>query len=264
MAELAVIVADLIAEGAAVDGLVAGLSPESWRAPTPSEGWTIAHQIGHLAWTDDIALLSVADPDGFVRLAEEKAGQAATLVDDGAEEYAARPQAGLLESWRRGRGALARRLLAVPEKAKLRWFGPPMSPASMATARLMETWAHGLDVADALGAPWPATKRLKHVAHLGVRARNFAFAVNGLTPPDEEFRVELAVPDGTGSAERVWAWGPEQARQRVVGSALDFCYLACQRRPPDGLDVTAEGADAVQWLAVAQAFAGPPGSRRTA
>ncbi|MGL6234695.1 MAG: TIGR03084 family metal-binding protein [Segniliparus sp.] len=259
MAELAGIVADLVAEGEAVDGLVSDLAPEGWHAPTPSEGWTVAHQIGHLAWTDDIALLSVTDPEGFARTAMEKADRAATLVDDGAAEYAARPHGELLESWRRGREALAQQLLVVPEKAKLQWFGPPMSPASMATARLMETWAHGLDVADAVGAPWPATSRIKHVAHIGVRARNFAFAVNGLTPPSEEFRVELAAPDGG-----VWAWGPEGAGQRVSGSALDFCYLVCQRRAPGALDVVAEGADAAQWLAVAQAFAGPPGSRRAA
>jgi uncharacterized protein (TIGR03084 family) len=121
----------------------------------------------------------------------------------------------------------------------------------------METWAHGLDVADALGQPWPATKRLKHVAHIGVRARDFAFMVNGLTPPAEQFRVELTAPDG-----EVWAWGPDEAAQRVTGPALDFCFLACQRRPPNTLDVTAEGEDARRWLTIAQAFAGPPGRRR--
>ena len=60
---------------------------------------------------------------------------------------------------------------------KLPWFGPPMSAASMATARLMETWAHGLDVADALGVHRPATARLRSIAHIGVRTRDFAFVV---------------------------------------------------------------------------------------
>ncbi|EFV15011.1 TIGR03084 family metal-binding protein [Segniliparus rugosus] len=259
MAELALIVADLVAEGEAVDGLVADLPAGQWRAPTPSDGWTVAHQIGHLAWTDDIALLSATDAEGFARAVAEQADRAATLVDDGAAERAARPHDELLASWRNGRASLARRLLDVPEKAKLPWFGPPMSPASMATARIMETWAHGLDVADALGEPWPATSRLKHVAHIGVRARDFAFLVNGLVPPEEEFRVELAAPDG-----ELWAWGPQDARQRVAAPALDFCYLVCQRRPPSTLDVVAEGEDARRWIAIAQAFAGPPGSRRAA
>ena len=56
------------------------------------------------------------------------------------------------------------------------WFGPPMSPTSMATARLMETWAHGLDVHEALGVTPEPTNRIRHIAHLAVRTRDFAFA----------------------------------------------------------------------------------------
>ncbi len=100
----------------------------------------------------------------------------------------------------------------------------------------------------------PPSARLKSIAHLGVRTRDFAFTVHGLTPPAEPFRVELTAPDGG-----LWAWGPEDAAQRVSGSALDFCYLVTQRRPRAELDVTADGADAEKWLGIAQAFAGPPG-----
>ena len=145
----------------------------------------------------------------------------------------------------------------MPDGRKLLWFGPPMSAASMATARLMETWAHGLDVADALGAPPSATARLKSIAHLGVRTRNFAYSVHGQTPPAEEFRVELTAPDGG-----LWAWGPDAAAQKVSGPALDFCYLVTQRRPRATLALTAQGADAEHWLGIAQAFAGPPGGGR--
>jgi len=127
----------------------------------------------------------------------------------------------------------------------------------MATARLMETWAHGLDVADALGVRQPATARLQSIAHIGVRTRDFAFAINGLAPPADPFRVELAAPDGSA-----WTWGPEDASQRVTGSAEDFCLLVTQRRPPAALDVSAEGDDAARWLTIAQAFAGPPGPGR--
>ena len=133
-----------------------------------------------------------------------------------------------------------------------------MSAASMATARLMETWAHGLDVADTLGVKRPATARLRSIAHIGVRTRDFAFAINGLTPPPEPFRVELRAPDATA-----WSWGPDDAAQRVTGSAEDFCMLVTQRRPQRGLGRRiAVGADAEQWLGIAQAFAGPPGPGR--
>jgi uncharacterized protein (TIGR03084 family) len=132
-----------------------------------------------------------------------------------------------------------------------------MSAASMATARLMETWAHSLDVADALGVVRPATNRLRSIAHLGVRTRDFAFAVHGLTAPAEAFRVELQAPDGS-----LWSWGAQDAAQRVTGSAEDFCYLVTQRRPRGALDIQATGDDAQQWLTIAQAFAGPPGPGR--
>jgi uncharacterized protein (TIGR03084 family) len=127
----------------------------------------------------------------------------------------------------------------------------------MATARLMETWAHGLDVADALGVVRPPTDRLRHVARLGVRTRDFAHRVHGLTPPGEEFRVELTAPSG-----ETWAYGPEDAAQRVTGPALDFCLLVTQRAHRAGLRLHAVGPDADRWLDIAQAFAGPPGAGR--
>ena len=251
------IVDDLHAESEALDGLVAGLPPQGWAASTPAPGWTIAHQIAHLLWTDRVALMSINDEAAFGELLVAAQAIADTFVDDGAEELAALPPARLLADWRRTRNELHAALRTVPDGRKLLWFGPPMSAPSMATARLMETWAHGLDVADALGVEVAPSERLKSIAHLGVRTRDFAFTVHGLTPPAEPFRVELRAPDGS-----VWAWGPEEAAQRVTGSAYDFCCLVTQRRPRAELDVEADGPDAQKWLSIAQAFAGPPGMGR--
>jgi uncharacterized protein (TIGR03084 family) len=145
----------------------------------------------------------------------------------------------------------------VPDGTKLPWFGPPMSPASMATARLMETWAHGQDVADALGVQRTPTARLRHVAHLAVRTRGFAHVVNDLDPPTADVRVELLAPDGG-----TWTFGPEDAEQTVTGTALDFCLVAVQRVHRDDTDLVANGPEADQWLDVIQAFAGPPGEKR--
>ncbi|MFM9035581.1 MAG: TIGR03084 family metal-binding protein [Mycobacterium sp.] len=257
MTTAGLIVDDLQAESDALDALVGGLPAERWSTPTPAPGWTIAHQIGHLLWTDRVALLSITDEPGFRALVDSAQTNLEHFVDDAAGDLAATPPAELLADWRRTRGELHAALRAVPDGRKLRWFGPPMSAPSMATARLMETWAHGLDVADTLGVDTAPTARLKSIAHLGVRTRDFAFSVHGLTPPAGEFRVELTAPDGSR-----WAWGPEDAAQRVRGSALDFCYLVTQRRPRSALDVTAEGPDAERWLGIAQAFAGPPGVGR--
>lgn len=252
------VVDDLQAESAALDALVAGLPDDGWARPTPAPGWTVAHQIAHLWWTDRVALTSVTDEPGFAQIVAEAATDPLGFVDAAAESMVeSTPPQQMLAEWRETRDALHTALREVPDGRKLQWFGPPMSAASMATARLMETWAHGLDVADALGVDVPGTARLKSIAHLGVRTRDFAFTVHGLTPPAEPFRVELLAPDGG-----VWTWGPEDAAQRVSGSALDFCHLVTQRRPRTALDVVADGADAEQWLGIAQAFAGPPGAGR--
>jgi uncharacterized protein (TIGR03084 family) len=250
-------VADLRAESDDLDALVADLPAVRWAKPTPAPGWTIAHQIAHLLWTDRVALTAVTDEAAFAAVLAEAAKDPTGFVDTGAEELAALPADRLLADWRQTRTRLHDELLTVADGRKLPWFGPPMSAASMATARLMETWAHGLDVADTLGVKRPATARLRSIAHIGVRTRDFAFAINGLTPPPEPFRVELRAPDAT-----TWLWGHDDAAQRVTGSAEDFCMLVTQRRPLADLDVTAVGRDAEKWLGIAQAFAGPRGRGR--
>ncbi|MBU8807333.1 TIGR03084 family protein [Mycolicibacterium goodii] len=257
MATAEPIVADLRAESDFLDALVADLPEPAWATATPAVGWTIAHQIAHLLWTDRMALLAITDEAGFADAVAQAATNPMGFVDDGAAELAATPVPRLLADWRATRNRLHDALPAVADGRKLPWFGPPMSAASMATARLMETWAHGLDVADALGTVRPATDRLRSIAHLGVRTRDFAFTLHGLTPPAEPFRVELLSPSGD-----LWVWGPEQAAQRVTGAAEDFCLLVTQRRARTTLAVRATGADAETWLTIAQAFAGPPGPGR--
>jgi uncharacterized protein (TIGR03084 family) len=257
------LVADLRDESAEIDALVSGLSADGWATPTPAPGWTVAHQVVHLAWTDQRALLAAKDPAAFqAELAEAVGGSGermASFVDAAAADGARAHHSQLLADWRQGRDELAAALEQVPDGTKLPWYGPPMSAASMATARLMETWAHGYDIADALGVRREPTARLRHVAHIGVRTRDFAFAVRERTPPAEPFRVELTGPGG-----EVWTWGPAEAAQRVTGPALDFCLLATQRINRADTALAATGPDADAWLDIAQAFAGPPGDGRPA
>ncbi|MEV5353530.1 TIGR03084 family metal-binding protein [Streptomyces sp. NPDC052693] len=248
---------DLREESEELDRLVAGADARRWALATPAPGWTVAHQIAHLAWTDRSALLAVTDADGFRALVDKALAAPGSFVDEGAGEGAALPPGVLLARWREGRAALEEALRAAPPKARFPWYGPPMSAASMATARLMETWAHGQDVADALGMVRPPTDRLRHVAWLGVRTRDFAFGVQGLTPPGAPFRIELRAPSGD-----LWTYGPDDAGQRVTGPALDFCLLVTQRAHRDDLALRADGPDADRWLDIAQAFAGPPGGGR--
>ena len=257
MTTLSDVLDDLAAEGERLEALVAPLPEEEWRRPTPAPGWDVATQVAHLAWTDEVALAAATDKQAWDAHVLAAIEDAEGFVDRGALEGGAVPPADLLARWRDARAALAAALAAVPPGERLPWFGPPMSPTSMATARFMETWAHSLDVHEALGAEPEPTDRIRHVAHLGVRTRDFAFATRDLEPPAEEFRVELTAPSG-----EVWTWGPEEAAQRVAGPAYDFCRLVTQRVHRDDTALTATGADAERWLGIAQAFAGPPGAGR--
>ncbi|MFC0435802.1 TIGR03084 family metal-binding protein [Kutzneria buriramensis] len=257
MTDISALLADLVAESASADELVADLPEDRWATAVPAPGWTIAHEVAHLAWTDRQAALAATDEDAFAETVKRAQANPTGFVDEAAEEWSRRDPAELLAQWRQGRTELAQALGGVPSGQKLPWFGPPMAPASMATARIMETWAHGTDIADALGVRREPTARLRHVAHIGVRAAGFAFQVNGLPAPTEPIRVELTGPGG-----ETWTWNDEGAANRITGPALDFCYLVTQRRHRDDLDLTVVGPVAEQFARVAQAFAGLPGAGR--
>lgn len=252
--KLEAVLTDLEAEGAQLESWVSPLAAGQWSTPTPAEGWTIAHQIAHLAWTDETSVKAASDEEAFAETVKAAMANPTGFVDEAAGEGAAFDPAELLARWQSSRRSLIEALRDVPEGAKIPWYGPPMSPTSMATARLMETWAHAHDVAEALGVEPPRTERAKHVAYLGVRTRDFAYLMRGETPPVEEFRVELTGPGGDQ-----WVWGPEDAAQRVVGDGWDFALLATRRLHPDDADVKATGKDAEHWLTIVQAFAGLPG-----
>ena len=248
---------DLADEGAALEALVAPLDDSGWRTPTPAAGWDVATQIVHLAWTDEVAVAAATDKELWDTYVLQAIADPTGFVDAQALEGAKASSGEILTRWQSARPRLREALQAFPAGARLPWFGPPMSPTSMATARYMETWAHSLDVAEALGVDLEPTDRIRHVAHLGVRTRNFAFGVHSLEAPAEEFRIELRAPSG-----ELWEWGPAEAAQTIRGSAYDFCLRVTQRKHRDDLDLVADGVDADQWLDIAQAFAGPPGPGR--
>ncbi|TMR26202.1 TIGR03084 family protein [Nonomuraea zeae] len=249
MAEL---VGDLRAETASFETLLRPLREEDWELATPAEGWAIRDQVSHLAWFDDAAVRAVTDPDGH----------AAALtgfgsVDDIAMESRGMPPAELHAWFRAARARSLKVFATLGARRRVPWFGPPMSAASFVTARLMETWAHGQDVADALGVVRRPTARLRHVAAIGFRARPYSFAVRGLPAPAEPVRAELTMADGA-----LWAAGPADAGSVVRGPILDFCLVVTQRihLSDTALELTGEPARA--WMEIAQAFAGGPGKGR--
>jgi uncharacterized protein (TIGR03084 family) len=253
------VAADLAAEHDALDAVVERLSPGQWQTPTPSPGWTVADQIGHLTYFDGTATLAMTDPDAFdahrrqllQSFDDAGAADAATLAG-----FRTMPPADLLATWRDGRARLHAAAASVPADARIEWYGPSMSKRSFLTARLMEAWAHGQDVVDAVGSERPATDRLRHVAQLGVITRGWSYKNRRLAVPAGDVRVELTAPSGA-----VWTWGAGDATDSIIGTAEQFCLVVTQRRHVDETDLVLNGPLAREWMEVAQAFAGPATTR---
>jgi uncharacterized protein (TIGR03084 family) len=247
---------DLVAETADLEALVVVLDASGWATPTPAEGWDVKDQVGHLAYFDDRAHESMTDADTFVARREE-----ALASPDFADRMTAESRRfdgpETLAWFRRARAALVDAARRADPSRRVPWYGPDMSAASSITARIMETWAHGQDVADALGTGRGPTDRLRHVAFIGARALPNSYQARGLPVPETPVRVELRAPSG-----EVWAFGPEDASDTVRGPAVDFCLAVTQRRHLDDLDLDVQGPVATEWLSIAQAFAGPPGPGR--
>lgn len=256
VADLALIRADLGAEHRALDEIVAALDEASWDAATPAEPWTVRDQISHLAFFDELATAAARDADEFVSGMTTAAQDVDAFMNGPLEKGRATDPSDVLRWWRAARAGMLAAFETLDEGRRIPWYGPPMSPASFMTARLMETWAHGQDVADALGIEREPTTRLRHVAHIGVRARRFSYSTRGLDAPAEPVGVDLRGPNG----ER-WAWDAG-ATEVVRGDALDFCLVVTQRRHVDDTSLEVVGPHAREWMSIAQAYAGPPGTGR--
>jgi len=255
---------DLEAEYQDLHRLVGGLvsdAPE-WDLPTPAEGWAVRDQISHLAYFDVAAHLAVAEPQKFSLMAEAFVQQEGDPMEGHLIRGRSMNGAELLEWWERAHQGMVEVLREADPTVRVPWFGPPMGMFSFVTARLMETWAHGQDAADALNATRVPTDRLRHIAHLGVKARPFSYVVHGREAPPARIDVVLEAPSG-----EEWTWQIDdldgaEPTATVRGPAEAFCLVVTQRRNVADTALIVEGESAADWIAIAQTFAGPPGSGR--
>jgi uncharacterized protein (TIGR03084 family) len=256
MPDIPQLIEELRAEHSELDATVASIEPGEWDMPTPAPGWTVRDQISHLTFFDEEATLAASDAEAFNERLMTAAADIDGYMNGCLEKGRGMEPSEVIEWWRGAREAMLAAFAEADPTARVPWYGPPMGLASFITARLMETWAHGQDVIDALGMKREPTERLRHIAFLGVRARRNSYVAHGMEMPAEDVRVEL-----TGPNHDLWAFG-ESGDNVVRGSAEGFCLVVTQRRHPDDTDIETTGPLAEEWISIAQAFAGPPGEGR--
>ena len=252
--------AELRAESDELAEVLENVGADDFEIPTPAKGWDVADQVAHLAYFDRVAVRAITDPEGFASWLAKVAPDP-SVMEAGQAELAALAPRQLLKEFATARAEYLGAALSHPGE-RLAWFGPTMSTESMTTARLMETFAHGADIRDALGEQIFFSERHLNIVYLGYRTIGFSFRNRGLEPPSGDIEIRVAMPDGTerclGEASADAAGQPN----RVSGSLGDLALLVVQRRNAADLNLEVSGDDARRWVAIAQAFAGPPGPGR--
>jgi uncharacterized protein (TIGR03084 family) len=248
---------DLKAEYDALDSIVKNLDDNQWQTQTPFFNWTIKDEISHIAYFDRAAYYSATNQEAFQKDMEQ---MLEGFVDYSQMHKKINSVGGnmsssdLLAWWRDNREKLIQAYAALLPKDRLPWYGPTMSARSSATARLMETWAHGQDIVDTLKIVRESTDRLQHIAHIGVSTLQWSFQNRQMPVPETPIYVALTSPSGV-----IWEWGASNAKDRVTGKAQDFCLIVTQRRNiADVHSIETTGDVAEKWMDIAQAFAGPP------
>ena len=248
------IVTDLKAEQEALNGFLCTLKDEQWDSQMPAEGWTVRDSVSHIAYIDEVSV-------SFIRgdyTALDEAAKVDMISDEtGPKRGRTMQPSQILKWWRDMRDTMDGCLMKIDPKTRIPWFAMPMGARAFATARLMETWAHGLDCYDAVGVEPLNTDRLRHVAMIAYMARPYAYQMNGLELPDAPICIELLLPSGKGRSQ-----GSEDARDIIRGTAKDFCRVAVRRGHWKDVELEVVGSEAKRFIEIVQTYAGPPGSGR--
>jgi len=250
------VAADFRDEVDALHAFLVTLAPANWACETRFLSWTPWDVVAHLNYFDLVSRCSLAGEAAFA--SERKAlieaiGAGRTNKDLARERFAGFDASALLSAWRHAAHDLADALGARDPRERLPWFGPDMGVAMFTTARLMETWAHGQEIYDLVGAPRTPSDRLQHVATIGVKTFGWTFANRGQPPPGPPPYVRLVAPSGA-----IWEWGEPSESECVRGDAVDFCHVVTQGRNVADTALDVRGPVATAWMAIAQCFAGGP------
>jgi uncharacterized protein (TIGR03084 family) len=238
---------DLAAEQERLEAILASLDEEQWISASGAEGWTVADVVLHLAQAEEAVAASVEGRD----LGAVPGAQTGNTVEERvaamvrAQRREGGPAAAVFERWQQARRAALAALRGADQDRPVQWVAGPVKPATLATTRLTEHWAHGLDITEPLGIDLPDTGRLRHVAWLAHRTLPYALSLGG--EPPVAVRFELTAPDGS----EVWRLGPDDAGSAISGPAGELCRVAVRRLDPASSALQADGPDgptALRWL----------------
>jgi uncharacterized protein (TIGR03084 family) len=243
---------DLRAEGDELDAVLRGLDDDVWARATAFKDWTVHDVVAHLHLSDQMGLASLQGEDAFRALMRQMR-DAASMADYARGRFGGLPGPELRVRWHETLMRLCDGLAVTEPSRRLPWVGPGMKPRMFATARQMETWAHGWEVYDLLRLPRRHGARLKNIATIGVRTFAWTFSNRGLPVPEPAPYVELRSPDGG-----LWCWNDPEVADRVSGDAVAFCQVVTQVRHVDDTGLEVRGSIARRWMAIAQCFAGAP------
>jgi uncharacterized protein (TIGR03084 family) len=254
---------DLAAEQERLEKILSGLVEAQWTSPSGAEGWTIADVVLHLAQSEEGVEVTTARRP----LRAGLGAVAGTTTDEWAAERVRLERAAPAEvfaRWQRARQAALAAVRAADPDQPLEWVTGPVKPATLATTRLAEHWAHGLDITGPLGIDFPDTERLRHIAWLAHRTLPYALSLAG--QPPVAVRCELTGPDGTGpdgpspdgpalDGADTWRFGPADAESAITGTAGEFCRVAAQRLDPAKSGLRASGPHGATALRVLRTYA---------
>jgi len=238
---------DLRAEQDRLEAILLALDEPAWTCPSAAPGWSVADVVLHLAITEEAVLATLAAGDAAAQMDSGSPGIDQVMDDMVRAQKGAEPSA-IFERWREAR-LRAVEALAVADPARpLAWAAAPLRPVTLATTRLAEHWAHGLDITEPLGIAWEDTARLRHVAWLAHRSLPYAFSLAGLSTVDVQFVLD-------GPDKDTWIFGSDESQSQVSGPAGDLCRVATQRMPADKSALSTTGPHGATALALVRTYA---------
>jgi uncharacterized protein (TIGR03084 family) len=240
------LLSDLVAEQQFLDQFLQKIGPKDWDRPTPAKGWSVRDTISHLA---DSAELAADALNGGSRIeVYRNASNLDALRQEAVKRGRKMRYQDVIEWWRGGRAKVVEPLSRMDADHRIEWIAGSMKARTFATMRLMETWAHGLDIYAAMGAEIEDTPRIRHVCFLGWKTLPYAFKI-----ADKDYapvRVEVI-----GPAYAKWVFGPPDTDQVIKGPASEFARLAVRRiKRKDARNLKASGEYAETALEVVRAY----------